>query len=289
MLIYRTPEGLARGDEDEVALLDVPYRDIGTLLADAGGRRNAVSRLHSAGVRKRQPTRDVGLLAPVASPGRLVLVGANYADHVAEAGMPTPEAPAFLLVPDTGLTEPTSEVLLPAEAPSEVDYEGELAAVLGSGGTDIPADRAWEHIAGLTVVNDVSARDVQLSAMAGGRIRDVGTVAKAKSFPTFKPLGPAVLMTDDLEEQPDLRIQTFVNDEVRQDGRTTAMLFDLADIIAHVSSRAELRAGDLLLTGTPSGVGLAEGRYLRAGDRVEVRVEEIGSLHNAVTTPDRSS
>ena len=140
----------------------------------------------------------------------------------------------------------------------------------------------WEHIAGLTVVNDVSARDVQLSAMRAGTIHDVETLARAKSFPTFKPLGPAVLMADDLAEQPDLLLQTFVNGQLRQQGRTSEMLFDLAEIVAYVSSRVDLRAGDVLLTGTPSGVGLANGHYLTAGDRVEVRVEGIGSLRNTV-------
>ena len=282
VLIYRTPGGLARGEGSELLLLDLPYRDLGALLADAGDRRGAMLRLREAPVRQRVPVSGADLLAPVAAPGQLVLVGANYADHVAEAGMPTPEAPVFLLVPDTGLAGPMDDIRLPREAPSQVDYEGELAVVLAARGSDIPVARGWEHIAGLTVVNDVSARDVQLSAMRAGTIHDVETLARAKSFPTFKPLGPAALMADDLAEQPDLQLQTFVNGQVRQQGRTSEMLFDLAEIIAYVSSRMELRAGDVLLTGTPSGVGLADGHYLAAGDRVEVRVEGIGSLHNTV-------
>jgi 2-keto-4-pentenoate hydratase/2-oxohepta-3-ene-1,7-dioic acid hydratase in catechol pathway len=282
VLIYRTPGGLARGEGSELLLLDLPYRDLGALLADAGDRRRAMMRLREAPVRQRVPVSGTDPLAPVAAPGRLVLVGANYADHVAEAGMPTPEAPLFLLVPGTGLAGPMDDIRLPREAPSQVDYEGELAVVLAAGGSYIPVARGWEHIAGLTVVNDVSARDVQLSAMRDGTIRDVETLVRAKSFPTFKPLGPAVLMADDLAEQPDLLLQTFVNGQLRQKGRTSEMLFDLAEIIAYVSSRVELRVGDVILTGTPSGVGLADGHYLAAGDRVEVRVEGIGSLHNTV-------
>jgi 2-keto-4-pentenoate hydratase/2-oxohepta-3-ene-1,7-dioic acid hydratase in catechol pathway len=115
-------------------------------------------------------------------------------------------------------------------------------------------------------------------------IRDIGTLSRSKSFPTFKPVGPAVLMADALAQQPDLVLQTFVNGELRQQSRTSAMLFDLAEIISHVSRQVELHAGDVLLTGTPSGVALANGRYLVAGDIVEVRIEGIGTLRNTVTT-----
>jgi 2-keto-4-pentenoate hydratase/2-oxohepta-3-ene-1,7-dioic acid hydratase in catechol pathway len=284
MLIYRTADGLARGDGEDVLLLDLPYRDLGDLLTAAGNRRAARQALDEAAVRMRIPASDAELLAPVAAPGRLVLVGANYADHVEEAGMATPVEPMFLVVSDAGISGPTDDIRLPAQAPSQVDYEGELAIVLATGGADVPVARAWEHIAGLTAANDVSARDVQMSAMAQGVIRDIGTLSRSKNFPTFKPVGPAVLMADALAQQPDLVLQTFVNGELRQQSRTSAMLFDLAEIISHVSRQVELHAGDVLLTGTPSGVALANGRYLVAGDIVEVRIEGIGTLRNTVTT-----
>ena len=283
MLIYRTADGLARGHGEDVLLLDLPYRDLGDLLTAAADRHAAKRALADAAVRMRIPTRDAELLAPVAAPKRLVLVGANYADHVEESGMATPTEPTFLLLPGAEVSGPTDDIHLPAQAPSQVDYEGELAIVLTGGGTDIPVARAWEHIAGLTVANDVSARDMQMAAMSGGMIRDIDTLTRSKSFPTFKPIGPAVLMTDDLAQQPDLVLQTLVNGELRQHARTSAMLFDLAEIVAHVSRHVDLDAGDVVLTGTPSGVALADGRYLGAEDTVEVRIEGIGSLRNTVT------
>jgi 2-keto-4-pentenoate hydratase/2-oxohepta-3-ene-1,7-dioic acid hydratase in catechol pathway len=287
MLAYRTPDGLARREGDILTVLDLPYHDVGALLADTTSRDNALTRLRVAGVHARIPFGEAKLLAPVARPERLVLVGANYADHVTEARMPTPDAPLFMLVvPDSGLTSPTSPVVLPAQSAAHVDFEGELAVILAAGGRHIPVDRAWQHIAGLTIVNDISARDVQLAAMQDGKIRDAGMVAAAKSFPTFKPLGPGVLIDPHITEQPDLALQTFVNNELRQSTRTSEMLFDLAEIIAYVSRTVELRPGDVILTGTPSGVGLADGRYLRAGDTVEVTVEGIGTLRNTVTVDE---
>lgn len=282
MLIYLTADGLARAAGDVLLLLDLSHQDIGEVFADTDDRDAAYALLRDATVAKRIPVGEAELRAPVTPPGRFVLVGANYADHVREAGMPMPESPVFVMVPDQGLCGPSDIIRLPVEAPTMVDYEGELAVVLAGGGRDISAERAWSQIGGFTVVNDVSARDVQLSAMLDGVITDGSAVARAKSFPSFKPLGPAVLVPEQITDQPDLRLQTRVNGEIRQEGRTGDMIFDLAQIIAYVSRTEELRPGDVVLTGTPSGVALTTGAYLRHGDNVEVEIERIGTLTNPV-------
>lgn len=282
MLIHLTAEGLARRAGDELLLLNLAHRDIGEVFADTDNRDQAFALLRDATVAKRVRAAEAELQAPLTPPGRFVLVGANYEDHVREAGMPMPESPVFVIIPNQGLCGPSDTVRLPAEAPSMVDYEGELAVVLARGGRDIPAEQAWSHIGGFTIVNDISARDVQLSAMPDGVIGDTSTVARAKSFPSFKPLGPAVLVPEQITGQPDLRLQTRVNGEVRQEARTADMIFDLGEIIAYVSRTEELHSGDVVLTGTPSGVALASGNYLRAGDRVEVEIEGIGTLTNPV-------
>jgi len=282
MRIYLTADGLGRRAGNELLLLDLAHRDLGEVFADTNDRDQAFALLRDATVAKRVRVAEAELRAPVTPPGRFVLVGANYEDHVREAGMPMPESPVFVMVPDHGVCGPSDTIRLPAEAPSMVDYEGELAVVLAKGGRNIPAARAWSHIGGLTVVNDVSARDVQLSAMTDGVITDSSAVARAKSFPSFKPLGPAVLLPEQVTGQPDLRLQTRVNGEVRQQGWTGDMIFDLAEIIAYVSRTEQLRPGDVVLTGTPSGVGLVSGDYLRAGDGVEVEIEGIGTLTNPV-------
>jgi 2-keto-4-pentenoate hydratase/2-oxohepta-3-ene-1,7-dioic acid hydratase in catechol pathway len=274
--LYRTPDGLARGEGEELALLDLPHPDLAALLADGLGQAR------HARIGGRIPLRDAVLLPPVAAPGTVVIAGANYHDHVAEAGLPTPTAPVFLTTTGTSVTGPHDTIRLPPEAPLQVDYEGELGVVIGTPGRDIPTARAWEHVAGLTVVNDVSARDVQLAAMTDGVVTDVEGVRKAKSFPHFKPMGPALVTVDEVGTGLDLAIRTCVNGEVRQSSRTSRMIFSVPEIISYVSATVPLAAGDVVLTGTPGGVALATGGYLRPGDTVTVEIEGLGRLRNLV-------
>jgi 2-keto-4-pentenoate hydratase/2-oxohepta-3-ene-1,7-dioic acid hydratase in catechol pathway len=278
--LYLTPVGIARGDGDELLVLDLPHRDIGALLADD------VNLARDATVTARLPLHSTTLLAPVPRPGTVVLVGINYADHVAESGMATPNAPAFFPIPvgPRLFTDPGAPIELPVEAPAQVDYEAELAIVIGTGGRDIPVADAWRHIGGFTAANDVSARDVQSLGMGAGTVVDLDQIRRAKSFPTFKPLGPSVVTPGEVGQPPDLALTTTVNGEVRQRSRTSEMLFGVDELVAAVSAKIPLRAGDLVLTGTPAGVALSSGNYLRAGDTVEVAVEGIGCLRNEVTT-----
>lgn len=274
--LYRTPDGLAREEGEELVVLDLPHPDVGALLLDD------FSLAATASTRLRVPRNTTTLLAPFPQPGKVVLAGANYRDHVKEAGMPIPDAAVFITVTGGMVTGPSSDIVLPADAPGCVDYEAELAVVIGVGGKDIPAARAWDHIAGLTVANDVSARDVQLAGMREGVITDTATVARGKTYPTFKPLGPALVTPDELTQPLALGITTWVNGEVRQHSNTDQMLFSVPEIIETVSASVPLEAGDVVLTGTPAGVALASGRYLQAGDVVEICIEQIGRLYNKV-------
>ncbi|MEV0069917.1 MULTISPECIES: fumarylacetoacetate hydrolase family protein [unclassified Amycolatopsis] len=275
MRLYRTTQGLARGEGDELLLLDVPHHDVAELLVD-----NA----QDAAVRGRLPLAEATLLAPVAQPKTVVIVGANYAGHIAEAGLKVPTTPAFFpITPGPELFVGTGKpIVLPAEAPDRVDYEAELAVVLGAPAGDVKVEDAARCIAGFTVANDVSARDVQFRGMRDGAVVDLSLLQRAKGFPTFKPLGPVLVTPDELGD--DLAVTTRVNGVLRQQGRTSEMLFPVAELVAAVSAKIPLAAGDVILTGTPAGVALASGDYLRAGDVVEVSVEGIGSLRNEVST-----
>jgi 2-keto-4-pentenoate hydratase/2-oxohepta-3-ene-1,7-dioic acid hydratase in catechol pathway len=279
MRLYRTTRGLARGDGDALLLLDLPHPDVGSLLADD------IARARTARVTDRVAPDSVTLLAPVSAPATVVVVGANYRDHVVEAGIVMPAAPQFFTVPAGRdfFTAHGSPIVLPAEAPGQVDYEAELAVVIGIGGKDIRAADAWHHVGGFSVANDVSARDVQFRGMRDGSVVDLPAIQRSKTFPTFKPMGPAVVTPDEFTQPLDLTITTHVNGEQRQQGRTADMLFPVAEIIEAVSATITLAPGDVLLTGTPAGVGLASGSYLKAGDTVVVAIDGIGELRNAVT------
>jgi 2-keto-4-pentenoate hydratase/2-oxohepta-3-ene-1,7-dioic acid hydratase in catechol pathway len=215
----------------------------------------------------------------VRRPGKIVVIGLNYRDHAAEIGSPLPALPRFHLIPGSAVTSPGAIVRLPPSAPEQVDYEGELAVVIGRTGRDIPESRAWEFVAGGTVANDLSARDVQAGAQPA---LAMASPALAKGFDGFKPLGPALLTTGTLRAHGALGIRTEVNGVVRQQSSTGELIFSIPQLLSYVSSFLTLEAGDVLLTGTPGGTGVAEGRFLAAGDVVSVTVDHIGTLTNTV-------
>jgi 2-keto-4-pentenoate hydratase/2-oxohepta-3-ene-1,7-dioic acid hydratase in catechol pathway len=276
MRLYRTADGLARGEGGELLLLDLPHPDIGALLADD------IELARGARVTRRIPEAEASLLAPEAAPGTVVIGGASYLDHIVEAGMPMPGAPVFITITGDQVVGPNSVVELPAEAPDRVDYEAELVIVIGKAGSDIPIAEAWSHVAGFTAVNDVSARDVQLEGMTDGVITDVAKMARGKTFPTFKPMGPALVTVDEFAQPLDLSITTRINGELRQNGRTSKLLFSVPQFIQTVSASVPLAVGDVILTGSPAGIALATGKYLRAGDVIDIEIEGIGQLHNKV-------
>jgi 2-keto-4-pentenoate hydratase/2-oxohepta-3-ene-1,7-dioic acid hydratase in catechol pathway len=276
MRLYQTSQGIARADDDdELAVLDVPHPDISALLSDTD-----VDAAHVP-IRARLSKSDAVLLAPNSPAAKLILVGANYRSHIKEAGLQTPKRAMGLAVPAAAIGAPFASITLPAEAPTMVDYEGEIAVVIGRAGRDIPAGSGWDHIAGLCVANDVSARDVQLAGMQNGRVTDIEKIIRGKTFPSFKPIGPCILTADDIRDRP-LTLTTRVNGSQRQHADTSEMLFDFGQVVEQISATIDLTCGDIILTGTPSGVGLADNRYLRAGDVVEVDVDLIGTLCNKV-------
>jgi 2-keto-4-pentenoate hydratase/2-oxohepta-3-ene-1,7-dioic acid hydratase in catechol pathway len=203
------------------------------------------------------------LLAPIL-PSKVVAFGRTYADHAAELGNAVPDQPLCFLKPSTSVIGPGATIVMPPQS-EQVSFEGELAVVIGRPCRDVPADNAAAVILGYTVANDVTARDLQ---------KTDGQWARAKGFDTFCPLGPWI----ETELDPaGLSIRTEVDGEVRQDGNTSDLVFTVGELIEWISAAMTLLPGDVILTGTPEGVGLLE-----AGQRVDIEIEGIGTLSNPV-------
>ena len=212
---------------------------------------------------ERVPLADVALLAPVIPRSKVVCVGRNYRDHAAELGNDVPAAPMLFFKPNTSVIGPGDSIVLPPQS-ERVDFEGELAAVIGRIAKNVPAERALDHVFGYTIANDVTARDLQKSD---------GQWARAKGFDTFCPLGPAIETEFDLDGGA--VVTTRVNGEIRQQAPISDMIFPLAEVIAYASAAFTLLPGDVILTGTPAGVG-----PFVAGDTVEVEITGLGTLRN---------
>ncbi|MBE1534674.1 fumarylacetoacetate hydrolase family protein [Actinomadura algeriensis] len=213
---------------------------------------------------QRFPLADVRLLAPIL-PSKVIAIGKNYADHAAEMGGEAPPEPLIFAKPSTTVIGPGEAIAYPEKLSERVDHEGELALVIGRMCREVPASRAAEVILGYTCANDVTARDLQAKD---------GQWTRAKGFDTFCPLGPWI----ETEADPaDLAISTTVNGEVRQSARTSQLMHDIPTLVEYVSQVMTLLPGDVILTGTPAGVG-----PLEVGDEVTVTVENVGTLTNRV-------
>jgi 2-keto-4-pentenoate hydratase/2-oxohepta-3-ene-1,7-dioic acid hydratase in catechol pathway len=223
----------------------------------------------------RLPLAGVRLLAPV-TPRKFLAIALNYRDHIEEMGMEAPEVPVFFNKQVTCVVGPGAAIHMP-EVSTFLDYEAELAVVIGKRCRHVPVERAHEVIAGYTCANDVSVRDWQ------GRAQ---TMTIGKSFDTHGPLGPWLVTADELGDPNDLAIRCTVNDEPRQDARTSQMVFDCFQQVSHLSEAFTLEPGDAIATGTPSGVGLGRQpvseNLLHVGDTVRVEIEGIGELSNTV-------
>ena len=217
------------------------------------------------------------LLAPI-QPSSIICIGLNYRRHAQETGAKIPEFPVVFFKGINTLLNPGEPILLPTHLKSdEVDYECELAVVIGRACKNVPRQNALDYVLGYTCCNDVSARDWQLK-------RGGGQWCRGKSFDTFSPFGPVLVTRDEIQNPNALKIRTVLNDQVMQDWNTDDMIFDVPTLIEFLSGSSTLLPGTVILTGTPHGVGMAQKppRWLKAGDSVTVEIEKIGTLTNSV-------
>ena len=213
---------------------------------------------------------DVVLGAPVPRPTNSFGIGLNYQTHVDEADMNTPDVPMVFAKLPSCITGPTSDVQMRS---GECDYEGELVVVIGPGGKDINEDQGWEHVVGLTVGQDFSDRGAQF-------MNTPAQFTLGKSMDSFGPTGPVLVSTDSFPDPADLELRTWVNEELRQQDRTSSLIFSIPKLIAFISRFVTLKTGDLIFTGTPEGVGFRNGVFLTDGDLVRTSIEGIGTLEN---------
>jgi 2-keto-4-pentenoate hydratase/2-oxohepta-3-ene-1,7-dioic acid hydratase in catechol pathway len=220
------------------------------------------------------PLSDVRLHAPLPNPPRVFAIGLNYRDHAKESGMAIPSVPVVFFKLTTAIIGPSDAIVLPINS-TQPDYEAEMAFVIGKGGYRISANDWRNHVYGYTIVNDVSARDVQFASTQW---------SMSKSFPTFCPLGPAIVSADQIPDPHSLAIGLAIDGVVLQNSNTRELIFQIPALIEYLSSITPLLPGDIVSTGTPSGVGLGRTpkRWLKPGETVTVTVEGLGSLTNPV-------
>ena len=217
---------------------------------------------------------EIRLHAPLANPPRVFAIGLNYHDHAIESKMALPKFPVVFFKMTTSIVGPGENIVLPRNS-TQPDYEAEFAFVIGKGGYRIPASAWREHVYGFTIVNDVSARDVQMSTSQW---------SLAKSFPSYCPMGPAIVTADEIADPHVLGISLTINGETMQNSNTRELVFKVPELIEYISSITPLLPGDVVSTGTPGGVGMGRSpqRWLKAGDMVTVKVEGLGELTNPV-------
>jgi 2,4-diketo-3-deoxy-L-fuconate hydrolase len=230
---------------------------------------------------ERQPGGEVVALeearlhAPIARPGKIVAIGLNYEDHAAETGAEIPDKPVvFAKYPNT-IIGSGEQIRIPPIA-EQIDYEAELAVVVGRRARNVPEAEALEYVFGYTNSNDVSARDLQFS--------EGGQWTRSKSIDTFLPLGPYVATRDEIPDPQNLYIRAILNGEVMQDGTTSKMIFSVAELVSFLSQGMTLEPGDIIITGTPPGVGMARDPqlWMKPGDEVSIEIEGLGTLTNPV-------
>lgn len=266
--------GVADGDEMvdlSASVPDLPREMVAFLEAGSDAMEAARAAVSNG---TRIPLADVHLEAPITRPPKFLAVGLNYADHVAESGMETPEHPTIFNKQSTCVTGPTDPVHVP-RASHVLDYEGELGIVIGRRGRHVSRDDAADYIAGYVVVNDVTVRDWQFRTP---------TWTMGKSFDTHGPIGPWIVTTDEISDPHRLDLRTYVNGELRQESNTKQLIFDSFYLVEHFSTAFTLEPGDIIATGTPSGVGIVHKppQILKAGDVVRVEIEGIGEIENPI-------
>jgi len=222
------------------------------------------------------PSGDAYWFAPVPRPGKLVCIGLNYRDHADESGLAVPKAPVIFSKFSSCVIAPGEPIIIPPSS-EKVDYEAELAVVIGRRATRVGADRAYDYVLGYTALNDVSARDFQFGD---------GQWQRGKSCDTFAPMGQTIVTTDEIPDPHSLRISLTLNGAVMQDSNTSQLIFRIPELIEYITASTTLEPGDVIATGTPAGVGFARKPpvFLKAGDQVEVMIEKIGDLGNPIVS-----
>lgn len=220
------------------------------------------------------PLSEVTLLAPLLAPPKIICLGLNYRDHAAETAAAIPKEPIIFMKPRTTIIGPNEKIVKPSFV-KELDYEGELAVVIGKKAKNVAASEAKSYMFGYTIFNDVSAREIQFGDKQWTR---------GKSFDTFAPIGPCITTKAQLPDTSNLKIHTWVNGELRQDGSTRNMVFNVEQIVHHLSRVMTLEPNDIIATGTPAGVAMAMKcpKWLKNGDVVKIEIEGIGILENIV-------
>ena len=220
------------------------------------------------------------LLAPVPRPGKLICIGLNYRDHAAESNMPIPERPVVFSKFTSSVVAPNASIILPSTS-EQVDYEAELAVVIGRYAKKVPRNQAFDYVLGYTIFNDVSARDFQFAD---------GQWQRGKSCDTFAPMGETIVTIDEVADPHSLSIKLRLNGETMQDSNTNQLIFGIPELIEFLSETITLEPGDVIATGTPPGVGFARKPpvFLRDGDVVEVEIERLGILTNTVIAAEKA-
>lgn len=253
-----------RQDDTGTYYYDVP--DVGQLLGIPGWA--------ALPARQGEAPAPEDLLAPITRPGKTICVGLNYYDHAEEVGKTAPEVPTLFSKVSTALTGPRADIRLPGLS-TEIDWEAELAVVIGSRVNQANEQQARDAVAGYTVLNDLSVRDWQ---------RRTSEWFQGKNFDESTPLGPVIVTSDELAPEDGLRVETLVNGKVEQSGNTSDMIFNVTQMVVYISQFLTLEPGDIIATGTPGGVGFVQtpARYLRTGDVMTTRIEGIGELRNSI-------
>jgi 2-keto-4-pentenoate hydratase/2-oxohepta-3-ene-1,7-dioic acid hydratase in catechol pathway len=251
---------------------------------------NGLSRVKkiSQSKKHRVPRRRAKLLPPISNPGLLLSVGMNYHEHLKEMKTPVPEKPAAFTKSVASIIASGQPILLPAAHPDMVDWEGEFTVVIGKAGHCIPAAKALDHVAGYTIVNDVSARNWVAAIFSStgimGPIHAWEHNLLGKMMPTFCPMGPCIATRDEVPDPDDVKIVTRLNGQVMQDANTDDLVFSVVKLIEYYSQFFRFQPGDCITTGSPSGVGFGRNPkvFMKAGDTIEVEVSGIGVLSNPV-------
>jgi 2-keto-4-pentenoate hydratase/2-oxohepta-3-ene-1,7-dioic acid hydratase in catechol pathway len=253
-------------------LAPLGYADAESFIAAGDRALHSARSLVADGKSESLPAASVQLLSPLLHPPRIFCVGLNYVDHAAESKMVVQAVPTIFMKLASGITGPDSDIVLPANS-TQPDYEAELAVVIGRGPSNVTRENWRECVFGYTILNDVSARDVQLATSQW---------TLGKSFPTFCPMGPWVVTADELTDPHSLDVRLTIDGETMQQANTRDLIFDIPAVLGYISAIVPLEPGDIVSTGTPQGVGLGRTppRWMRPGEEIAIEISGIGRLVN---------